>query len=281
LLFYGLSFAVKFNMWDFWLSDPLAFLFVAIAVLFILDDRDWLAALALAAGALAKESVIFVVALLYGFRATAVWDRRAATRAAMVGLPALVVLVVIRWLIPAWNAHPGYIATLAKPIRLNAHNLPTYAPWFVLRETIAARWQDPLTWVVRTVSAFGLIPVVLACSGGKRNLRLLIRSSPFLVLVLSQELFALNTERLLVLAFPAVVLLAVGGAQRLHERGVPVGVLLGVVGANLCLQLVVPAGGGPNALLQLVVLSLGAGAVAATSRRRGPAGPLLARHGSV
>lgn len=272
LLFFSFAFAVKFNMWDFWLGDPLAFLFLALGVLCIVAEWDGLFAVCVAVGVIAKESVVFVVPLFYGLRATQLWDRRTAKRALLVGVPSIAVLVFVRLAIPAWNSHPAYIASLPPPIRWNAHNLPTYSPWFILRQTLARRAAQPASWFVRTVSAFGLPALVLAACGGRRNLRLLSRAAPFLLLVLSQELFALNTERLLVLAFPVVILLALEGARRLEERGSRPWIFPALAGSSLALCLLHPTDISPSALLQLGVVLVFISVVLVGTRARGGAG---------
>jgi len=215
LLFLSLGYAVKFNVFDFWLADPFAFAFVAVGFLLILLRQDFAFAICLAVGVLAKESVIFTVALYYGFRAQRPIDPRVALRTVAVALPALAVLVGVRLAIPAQNGDGAYLATLPGSIRSNARTVPSYDLVALLRQTIAKRdWFDT---TIRTVSAFGVTVGLLALVGAATARQLLVRAAPYLALVLMQLLFALNTQRLVVLAFPVVILLALEGIRWLTD----------------------------------------------------------------
>jgi hypothetical protein len=255
LLFVSLSFATKYAMFDFWLTDPLAFAFVGLAVLFAVEQRAVAFACCLAVGVLAKESVIFAAPLLYTFGAVRPLDGRAARRTVLAAVPALLVLIAVRLAIPAWNGQE-YAVGLPGPIAANARTVPDYAAVAVARATLARRAEDLSSTFVRTVSAFGLLVGLLPFLGGRRAARLAARFSPFLVLVLVQEVFAFNTERLLVLAFPAVIPLAVCGLRTLRERGVSDAALLGTCGVFAALQLLSPSQIAPAAWLQLAVLAV-------------------------
>jgi hypothetical protein len=255
LLFISLSFATKYAMFDFWLVDPLAFAFTALAVLFAVERRAVAFACCLAIGVLAKESVVFAAPLLYTFGADRTFDRRAARRAALAALPAVLVLAAVRLAIPAWNGQP-YALGLPGPIAANARTVPDYSAIAVARATLTRRANELPSTIVSTVSAFGLLIGVLPFLGGHRAARLAARFSPFLVLVVLQEVFAFNTERLLVLAFPAVVPLAVCGLRTLRDHGVSDAALLGTCAAFAGLQLVFPSEIAPAAVVQLAVLAV-------------------------
>jgi len=62
-----------------------------------------------------------------------------------------------------------------------------------------------------TVGTFGFVPTLAPLLAIRRNLVPFFRFLPFLLLVYSQPLFAGDTSRLLVLAFPAVIVLALNG----------------------------------------------------------------------
>jgi hypothetical protein len=73
VLFLGLGYAVKFNLYDFWLPDATAFVFLALAVVLIQRRADVPLALCLAVGVMAKESIFLVLALYYGLRSSRVY----------------------------------------------------------------------------------------------------------------------------------------------------------------------------------------------------------------
>lgn len=255
LLFVALSFATKFAMFDFWLTDPLAFAFLGLAVLFAVEQRVFPFACCLAVGVLAKESVVFAAPLLYTFGADEALDGRAARRALLATIPALVVLVAVRLAIPAWNGQP-YALGLPGPIAASARTIPDYSALAVARDTLARRAGAVSSTVVRSISAFGLLVGVLPFIGGRRAARLAVRFAPLLVLVGLQEVFAFNTERLLVLAFPAMIPLAVCGLCTLRDHGVSDAALLGTCGAFAGLQLLFPSEIAPAAPVQVVVLGV-------------------------
>ncbi len=269
LLFVSLSFATKYVMFDFWLTDPLAFAFVAFAVLFAIEQRPVAFAICLAVGVLAKESVIFAAPLLYTFGAERPIDRRALWRTAAATAPALLVLLVVRLAIPAWNGQP-YALGLPGPIAANARTVPDYSALAVAREVVARRAADLTSTLTQAVSAFGLLVGVLPFLGGRRARSLALRFSPFLILVALQLVFAYNTQRLIVLAFPAVIPLALCGLQALRERGVPDVALLGTCGIFAGLQLLSPDQIAPAPLVQVAVLGVCA-AWMWVSARRAPA----------
>lgn len=269
LLFLSLGYAVKFNVFDFWLADPLAFAFVAVSFLLILLRQDLAFAICLAVGVLSKESVIFTLALYYGFRAERPIDPRVALQTLIVGLPAAAVLVGVRLAIPARNGIEAYVATLPGPIRQNARTLPSYDVVGVLRHTVEGRdWFDT---TVRTVSAFGVTVGLLALLGVATARRLAVRAAPYLALVLVQLLFAMNTQRLVVLAFPVVILLALEGIRWLTDvKGLSLLPLVGLAFAAYALGLVSMREWGPHVAAQAGVFVGFVGWALMT--RRAPAG---------
>jgi hypothetical protein len=255
LLFVSLSFATKYVMFDFWLTDPLAFAFVALAVLFAIEQQAVAFAVCLAVGVLAKESVIFAAPLLYTFGAERPYDRRALWRVSAATAPALLVLLVVRLAIPAWNGQ-AYALGLPGPIAANARTVPDYSALAVARQVLAARAADLTATLAHAISAFGMLVGVLPFLGGRRARSLALRFAPFLILVALQLVFAYNTQRLLVMAFPAMIALAVCGLRALREHGVPDGALLGTCAVFAVLQLLSPDQIAPSAILQAAVLAV-------------------------
>jgi hypothetical protein len=255
LLYFSLGYATKWTVFDFWLTDPLAFLLATAAVLLALAGRDVAFAVCLVLGVLAKESVIFVAPLAYTLRARRPWDRALALRTLGATLPAVGALVAVHLGIPQRNADPSYVASLPRAIRENTIRHYTYGS--VLHHTVARRLHHLPETVVRTVSAFGLVTPVLAAIGlrNPRARSFALRALPFLVLVGSQLLFAYNTERLLVLGLVAVVPLAVWGLQEtVRLRGSGLAACVALPGLMFLIQLVGMHEWEPNPLVQLAVL---------------------------
>jgi len=236
LLFCSLGYAVKFNMFDFWLSDPLAFVFVLTSILLLLDDRILLFAFTLAIGVLAKESVIFVAPLYYSFKQAKPWEGRLALKTLALALPSVVVLAILRLANPADN---GYSLTGA------------------MSQAIHGRAADFVPTLVHVFSAFGLLLPILALVGGRGSVAVLRRYWPFVVGVLAQLLFALNTQRLVVLGFPVVVLMALEGLSRIRQRfGLSTFAVIASCVVFVATDLVDPARAEPGAVLQVLALLL-------------------------
>jgi hypothetical protein len=220
LMFLSMGWATKFNLYDFWLTDPLAFLFITTATIFIITGRDVTLAFLLAVGVLAKESVFFVVPLYYGFHARRLLDGPAALRTIAVAVPCVAVLAALRIAVPAMNTDPSYTSTL--PDRL-------YSPGDAITYDFLARPVEVIEYRIRdlspgaiyaaTVAPGGLAVTLLVFAGGRRGLRRAGRFLPFLALCYAQLLYApVNTERLLVVAFPALIVLALTGVDAIMDR---------------------------------------------------------------
>jgi hypothetical protein len=265
ILFLSLGYAVKFNLYDFWLTDRLAFLFTVVALLCVVLRLDIGFAICLAVGVLAKESVFFVVGLHYGLRAKRPVDPQAALNTMLLALPAIAVLIGVRAAIPSWNGRASYLASLPLPIRRNARTVPSYNAVDVLRATIER--QDWPRALFDALSTFGVTVGALIVLGARAARGLAVRLAPFLILVLSQLLFALNTQRLVALAFPAVIVLALAGLRWLRDDlHVDEGIIFALVLGTFGLGLIQPSEWMPDVLAQVaLVVAL---AVAALVRRR-------------
>jgi len=255
LLYFSLGYATKWTLFDFWLSDPLAFLLVVTAVLLALSGRDLAFAACLVAGVLAKESAVFAAPLFYTLRARRPWDPALAARTVAVSLPAVAALVAVHLGIPAMNSDPAYVASLPRPIRLNTIHHYTYGA--VLHDTVIRRLHHWPRTVIGSLSAFGVLVPVLAVVGLRRPAArsFALRGLPFLVLVYVQLLFAFNTERLLVLGFVVLVPLAVWGVAELMEvRGSGPAAFVALAGVFFAAQLVGVHEWEPNPLIQLALI---------------------------
>lgn len=213
--FLGLGHAVKFNLYDFWLPDATSFLFVALAVVLIQRKADLALALCLAVGVLAKESVLLVIVLHYALQVRRPFDRAALARSALVALPSVAVLVAVRFGINSLNGDAEYLRSFPHAIWLNAKRLPSYSFWAVFSDTVAARADAVFVSATKALSAFGLPLSLLAVVGAAVRRSLAVRLAPYLVLVFMQLLLAGDTQRLVVLGFPAVIVLALAGGVSL------------------------------------------------------------------
>lgn len=219
LIWVSLGWAGKLVLRNLWLPDSLGFFFVALAVYAVLARRDALFVVSVALGVLAKESVFFVVPLYYTLRTDRWIDLRLLKRCALLALPAALLLVLVRVFIPALNADPVYLSTLPETVRIVQEGSSSYDYLELFRSVGLERLRNTSAWDLYTysVGTFGVI-LLLPLFALRRAGVLFLRFLPFLLLVYTQLLFAVNTERLLVLAFPAVLLMALAGIEGLLER---------------------------------------------------------------
>ena len=216
-----LGWATKFALQDFWLPDGVAFLVVTLALLCVLRKQPMLFAVVVLVGVLVKEAVFFVVPLYYTLHAKRPIEPRLALTTALVALPAILALLVLRLAIPARNEDLVYVATLAPHLQSFREFIPSYSYYELLRDIgYHHRLHDYQldTWLLYTTGTWTVPVLTFAVIGALRTPVLALRLSPFLVLVYAQLLFAVNIERLLVLGFPAVLWLAVEGARHVCHR---------------------------------------------------------------
>ncbi len=193
--FFSLGWGPEYFLENFWLIDPLSYLLLALCVWAVAARRDALFAALLVLAALNKEAGIFALALFYGLRATGPLDFRVMGRTVLVGLPALLVLFGLRLGIP--DVEPHYYSVLLMEV----------VPKRLEEMTFPEAFGEYYLWTFGLVG--GLLPLLSLAS--KEGRRMAVRLLPFVLLVYAQLLFAQDTGRLLVFAFPAVaILLALG-----------------------------------------------------------------------
>ena len=100
-LFFSVGWAVKQNVFDFWLPDALGYLFTLAAIYAIYKKHDLLFVLLLSVGVLAKESVVFVAPLYYTINAARLIDLKLLRRTILFTIPALLALFLVRFRHPS------------------------------------------------------------------------------------------------------------------------------------------------------------------------------------
>jgi len=208
LLFYSLGWAVKYNLIHFWLSDAAAFAMVGAVIFLILRRRMAWAALALALGVTVKESVIFAAPLLYTLRARRAWDFDLLRSSLLTTLPALILLAALRVAVPIGNGDPSYLATLPEALRTVHHGVSDFDLGYLWREHGLRRLSAPTLFDLKEISIWSWGPLVLLVPFFPlaRPRAIFIRMAPLLLLAYAQLLLASNSQRLVVLASPAMIL---------------------------------------------------------------------------
>lgn len=221
LAFYSLGWAARYPLADFWVPDSTGMLFTIVAMWLIVAKRWWAACAVLAAGVLAKESVVFAGSLAFSWHLRGWRDWQTANRGVLVIAPALLVLVGVRLLIQPENGNDAYLATMPPQISRFPELFEKYDyrqryTDIVVNDRWAHRqWGDFDQYLL---DPFGLPVLGLAAAGAVVNPKRAARLGPFVILVYSQLLFATDTQRLLVLALPALAMLGAESIAALARR---------------------------------------------------------------
>jgi len=240
LLFFSLGWAAKYNLSHFWLSDAAALALAGAVILLILGRRMAWAALVLALAVTVKESVLFVAPLFYSLRARRIWDGRLLLQSLLYALPALAMLLALRAAIPMGNGDAEYMAALPEQLRTVHHGVSDFDLAYLWREHGLRRLTAPSLLDLKEMSiwAWGPLMLLLPFFAFGRARALFLRFAPLLLLAYAQLALASNSQRLVVLAYAAMILpgLAVleGWGRRLRaDEGVWVILAAGLVVLNL------------------------------------------------
>jgi hypothetical protein len=179
----------------------MGFLFIVATIWSIFAKKDLLFMILLMIGVTAKENVIFVAPLYYTFNSQKLLDIKVLFRSLYLVAPALVILFLLRIFIVPTNSDYYNVMYLLEHIgwpriqQLSADSLLSYS-----------------------TGTFGVSLIFLPLFAVKRNLSLLWRFLPFIILTYISLLFAVNTERLLVSAFPAFLIMALYGIKNIADK---------------------------------------------------------------
>jgi len=203
LLYFSLGWASRFNIHDFWLTDPLSYIFIAAIMWSILAKKDLFFLALLTIGVTIRESVLFIAPLYYTIHTKKFLDGKILLRFIYLTIPAVLILFALRISISTTNSHynlPYLWETIGSKrivqlINNPADNLPLY-----------------------TIRSFGVSFFLLPFFAIKKNLPYFLKFLPFIALTYFSLLFAYNTERLLVALFPVMTIMALHGIQSIAEK---------------------------------------------------------------
>jgi hypothetical protein len=202
-MFFSLSWATEYNVYDFWRPEPLGFFFFALAFLAIVSEKDGLFVGALSVGVAAKTSVALVGPFYYGWNAEELVDWSVIKRTIAVAALPFAVLVGVRQIHPnsGGSEYPMEWAISLIPRRIELYT-----------ETFSAvRLHE---WFIQP---HGFL-LVLGLIGAWYNRRLVVRFVPFGAFIYIQMLIAESSMRHLVMLFPALIVLALFGLRELLTR---------------------------------------------------------------
>jgi hypothetical protein len=219
LMFYSLGPAVKLLIGGVESPDAASYFFTVLALYAIYAENDYLCAAALALGMSCKETLAVVVPLHYTLKATRLWDLPRLRRSVVVALPAAIVLVGIRILIPAWNDHADYVRSL--PF------IYTQVGGGRVKYDLLTGFQDVVD-AYRGMSAINLLRLFSWGSLGihlflpffaiRENKNVLLRWTPFWLGIGASLLIALNADRRLGSLFPMLIVMGLNGVRALAKH---------------------------------------------------------------
>jgi hypothetical protein len=180
--------------------DPESVLVMLAGALAIVDRRPVALGAVVAAGALVRESSLFLAPFAYAFWAERPWDAVVARRVALASLPGVAAYAALRLALPTVGREQvlGYGSALGGRID-------------VLREALG----DPWVQARRLASSFG--PLWLAAPFALRGLRFARAGLVLVGLCALAMLFAADWGRIVLLAAPVFY---VAGAWVLRERAI-------------------------------------------------------------
>ncbi len=210
LSYFSIGFTTKFLIYDFWLVDPLAYLLITVGIYSILKRNEGMFVVVTTLGALTKEIVLFILPLYYTLNTKKLFDINLLINTIKYSLTSILVLIIIRLLIPAWNDDPTYLNSLPLHIKLVHLNSSDYDYMKAFCEIGIFRIKNfSLEFLYSiTLYVFGVFMFVMVINIRKLAVKLL-QYLPFLILIYSQILFAVNTDRLVAAAFPAILVLSI------------------------------------------------------------------------
>lgn len=179
LLFYTLKQAAPPALGEIWRIDSVPLALIPLTLIAIKCKWDMAFMLLLVVGVLVKETLFFVMPVWFAFN-TAYWQR-----GLLLVAPAIIVTIAIRLAIPHANDY-SLLTTIAEVYRLRAER----GDWNLYRFTFG------------TFGPLLALPFVTL----RATVRFIQPFALFIVLVYAQMVLATDTERLLIVAYPVLIL---------------------------------------------------------------------------
>ncbi|MFX1385402.1 MAG: hypothetical protein ACFFBP_23540 [Promethearchaeota archaeon] len=218
--FFSLGWGLNCALYDFWLPDALSFLFMTLILYSILIRNDLLFVILLLIGVSVKESVLFIAPLYYTFNTRKFIDLRLFMKFVLLVFPSILVLIAVRLIIPAMNEDLVYLSTLNEKLKMVYKGMSSYNYRELFYSVGVNRFQNLSYKALKaySVGTFGVFIMLTPFFAIKKNGLLFVKFLPFLIFVYAQLLFAVNTERLLIFAFPAMIILTLNGLKAISDR---------------------------------------------------------------
>ena len=202
-LFYSSHWTARFLIYDFWLTDSMAFLFILLCFFAIVKSNIMLYGVSLFLGVLSKEVVLFTIPVLLiseymKMNQKSISNKHYVLRCLYAILPGFIVFIAIRLIIRQPNSE--YISIF--PFDLREINR------FILS------LSNPIYYYIYTFSTWGIICSTFPLLNRKSILLTWLKQyGVFIVLIYCQLLIAIDIERNLIAGFFPIILLTVSGFE--------------------------------------------------------------------
>ncbi len=212
MAYFSLNFATKYVIYDFWLPDAFAIFLITAAIYSIIIKNDFLFSVIILIGSFTKESVLFVIPLYYSLNSQKFFDKRLFIKTVVYFVIALITVAAIRISIPAFNNDLNYISKLPEQLFIVQRGNSIYDLKYLFKTIGMERLSNLSIKFIYDITIYVfMIYFILMFMDVKSTFKLFIKFLPFLLLVYSQILFAENMDRLIVIAYPFVLLGAFSG----------------------------------------------------------------------
>jgi hypothetical protein len=219
IVFYSIPAAAQGSISNPWSVDQLSRVLVLAGFFFLLKGRSALACMAFAVGVCAKETVVIAAPLMYTWSARQWIDTRRLWRGALLAMPIVGTFLAVRLIIPAWNANPQYVNSLPFSLSQVYGGQTSFVYSELIRAMIQNDLASPRLWALKTISVTSFsVFAVLPFLAWRKNAVPFLRLLPFLALTYFAMLFSSGWDRVLVLAFPAVAVLALNGVHQVAKH---------------------------------------------------------------
>lgn len=207
-LFYSSYWTARFLIYDFWLTDSMAFLFILLCFFAIVKSNVMLYGVSLFLGVLSKEVVLFTIPVLLiseymKINQKNIFNKRYVLRCLYAILPGFIAFIAMRLIILQPNSE--YISIF--PFDLRGINR------FILT------LSNPIYYYIYTLSTWGIICSTFPLLNRKSILLTWLKQyGVFIGLIYCQLLIAADNERMLIAGFFPIILLTVSGFERVSIK---------------------------------------------------------------
>ncbi|MCK6614938.1 MAG: hypothetical protein L6Q47_11930 [Ignavibacteriaceae bacterium] len=216
LLFISLGWATSYNLYNFWLTDSLAFFFITAGLWAIYKKNDLLFLFILTIGVTAKETVFFLAPLYFTIKTGRTFEWHLLLRTVLLAVPAATVLLLLRLAVPSLNGDAEYVLSLPPDQR----EMHIYTLEYMIKNIALLRLNDfgLKDLITFSTGTFGISLLLLPFLFLRSNYKSFLRFLPLYSLSLMSIAFAYNTERLIVAAFPVFIIMSTESARQLIKR---------------------------------------------------------------